>query len=63
MQASNSVKGGYFCIGFIYFIYDNKVFIILLPLNNFPENDKIITNIYKKYQGNVSRFFSSSFDI
>ena len=50
VQTSNSVIGRYFCIGFIYFIHDNKVFIIL-------------KNIYKKYQGNVSRFFSSSFDI
>ena len=47
MQAFDSIKCGYFCIGFIDFMLAGKTlteYINLFPPNNFKKNDDIILN-------------------
>ena len=49
IQASDSIMCGYFCIGFIDFMFAGKTlteFIILFSPNNFKENDDIILKYF-----------------
>ena len=49
MQAYNSMKCGYFCIGFIDFMFTNKTLIDFTSLSSpydFEKNDKIILNAF-----------------
>ena len=50
MQADNSIMCGYFCIGFINFMFANKTltdFTGLFSPYDFKKNDKIILNYFK----------------
>ena len=49
IQASDSIMCGYFCIGFIDFMFAGKTlteFTILFSPNNFKENDDIILKYF-----------------
>ena len=50
MQADNSIMCGYFCIGFIDFMFSGKSLIDFTSLcspSRFNKNDKIILNYFK----------------
>ena len=50
IQANNSIMCGYFCIGFIDFMFANKTlinFTSLFSLYDFEKNDKIIIDYFK----------------
>ena len=49
IQAYNSIMCGYFCIGFIGFMFKRKIlteYTSLFPPNNFKKNDDIILNYF-----------------
>ena len=51
IQADNSIMCGYFCIGFIYFMFANKCvmdFPSLFSPYDFKKNDKIILDYFKQ---------------
>ena len=50
MQANDSVMCGYFCIGFIDFVFEGKSLTDsanLFSPNNFEKNDNIVLNYFK----------------
>ena len=47
IQANNSIMCGYFCIGFIDFMFANKTFSSFFSPYDFEKNDKITLDYFK----------------
>ena len=50
IQAYDSIRCGYFCVGFINFMFEGKIlteYMNLFSPNNFIKNDNIILNYFK----------------